>query len=101
MLKLALVNADKDSNGSFVKPNIAKFNSINTLNAIANDNTPSKVTPKGYAGQSFVAGQLYAGNYDTEANKFAGDIVAVPADKLPGNSTPKSVKANNDGSISE
>ena len=100
MLKLALVNAAKD-NGKFVKPNVADFNSVNKLNAIASDDDPHKVTPKGYAGESFVAGELYAGNYDTEANRFAGDLEAVPADKLPGTSTPKSVRANNDGSITE
>lgn len=103
MLKLALVNAAKNENGSFVKPNIANFNSVDKLNALASDDEPHKVTPKGYAGEQFAAGELFAGNYDTEANRFASgsDLVPVPAVKLPGTSTPKNVKANSDGSVSD
>lgn len=103
MLKLALVNAVKQADGSFVKPNIADFDSVDKLNAIATDEKPSNVVPKGYAGEQFSAGELYAGNFDTESNHFASgsDLVPVPADKLPGDVTPKHLKANSDGSISD
>lgn len=101
MLKLALVNADKNSDGSLSKPDVSKINSIKQLNAIATDDKPHTVTPKGYAGESFAAGQLYAGNFDTDANKFAGNLVSLASDKLPGDATPKGVHVNGDGSVSE
>lgn len=98
MLKFAVVNADKNAQtNNFMKPDVNKFNK-NNINAIAPDDNPHTVIPKGEAGKHFEAGELYVGNFDTDKNKFVDDLVAVP--ELTLNATPKDVKVSN-GKITE
>ena len=98
MLKFAVVNANKNAQtGEFTKPDVTKFNSSN-LNAIATDDDPHTVIPKGEAGKHFNAGELYVGNFDTDQDQFVDDLVAVP--ELTLNATPKGVKVDN-GKITE
>lgn len=99
MEKLAIVNGVKSATGAYTAPDASKFTSVDSLAGIATDENPKEVKPSAYAGESFAEGQLYVGHYDTDANKFVGDLVAVPAFTMPGDATPKDVKAQN-GTIS-
>lgn len=90
--ELVVVEAVKDNNGAYVKPD----RSTETPDKIAflpDANNKFIVHITGYdAGDSIPDGKYYAAFYDPDTQKFLGQFIAVPGFTVAGESTPGNVQ---------
>lgn len=90
--ELVVVEATKDNNGAYVKPDRSTEKPEN-IAFFPNASEPYVVHITGYdAGDSIPDGKYYAAFYDPETQKFLGQFIAVPGFTVAGESTPANVK---------
>lgn len=90
--ELVVVEATKDSNGAYVKPD-RKTETPDNIAFLPNASEPYVVHITGYdAGDSIPDGKYYAAFYDPDTQKFLGQFIPVPGFTVAGESTPGNVK---------
>lgn len=90
--ELVVVEATKDSNGAYVKPD-RKTETPDNIAFLPSDSEPYVVHIIGYdAGDSIPDGKYYAAFYDPDTQKFLGQFIAVPGFTVAGESTPGNVQ---------
>lgn len=90
--ELVVVEAVKDNNGAYVKPE-RKTETPDNIAFLPNASEPYVVHITGYdAGDSIPDGKYYAAFYDPDTQKFLGQFIAVPGFTVAGESTPGNVK---------
>lgn len=89
--ELVVVEAVKDNNGAYVKPE-RKTETPDNIAFLPNASEPYVVHITGYdAGDSIPDGKYYAAFYDPDTQKFLGQFIAVPGFTVAGESTPENV----------
>ncbi len=90
--ELVVVEAVKDNNGAYVKPD-RKTETPDNIAFLPNASEPYVVHITGYdPGDSIPDGKYYAAFYDPDTQKFLGQFIAVPGFTVAGESTPGNVK---------
>uniref|UniRef100_UPI00403F5DDC hypothetical protein n=1 Tax=Lentilactobacillus hilgardii TaxID=1588 RepID=UPI00403F5DDC len=90
--ELVVVEATKDNNGDYVKPDRSTEKPGN-IAFLPNASEPYVVHIVGYdPGDSIPDGKYYAAFYDPDTQKFLGQFIAVPGFTVAGESTPGNVK---------
>lgn len=90
--ELVVVEATKDNNGNYVKPERSTEKPDN-IAFLPNASEPYVVHITGYdPGDSIPDGKYYAAYYDPDTQKFLGQFIAVPGFTVAGESTPGNVK---------
>ncbi|GAF37503.1 hypothetical protein [Lentilactobacillus farraginis] len=90
--ELVVVEAVKDNNGAYVKPDRSTETPDN-IAFLPNASAPYVVHIIGYdAGDSIPDGKYYAAFYDPDTQKFLGQFIAVPGFTVAGESTPGNVQ---------
>ena len=90
--ELVVVEAVKDNNGDYVKPE-RKTETPDNIAFLPNDSEPFVVHITGYdPGDSIPDGKYYAAFYNPDTQKFLGQFIAVPGFTVAGESTPDNVK---------
>lgn len=90
--ELVVVEATKDNNGNYVKPE-RKTETPDNIAFLPNASEPYVVHITGYdAGDSIPDGKYYAAFYDPDTQKFLGQFIAVPGFTVAGESTPGNVQ---------
>lgn len=90
--ELIVVEATKDNNGVYVKPDRSTEKPDN-IAFLPNASDPYVVHIIGYdAGDSIPDGKYYTAFYDPDTQKFLGQFIAVPGFTVAGESTPGNVK---------
>lgn len=90
--ELVVVEAVKDTNGAYVKPERSTEKPDN-IAFLPNASEPDVVHITGYdPGDSIPDGKYYAAFYDPDTQKFLGQFIAVPGFTVAGESTPGNVK---------
>ncbi|MEY2374536.1 hypothetical protein AB3X83_03045 (plasmid) [Lentilactobacillus buchneri] len=90
--ELVVVEATKDNNGAYVKPERSTEKPDN-IAFLPNASEPYVVHITGYdPGDSIPDGKYYAAFYDPDTQKFLGQFIAVPGFTVAGESTPGNVK---------
>lgn len=90
--ELVVVEATKDNNGAYVKPDRSTEKPDN-IAFFPNASEPYVVHIIGYdAGDSIPDGKYYTAFYDPDTQKFLGQFIAVPGFTVAGESTPGNVK---------
>lgn len=86
--ELVVVEATKDNNGAYVKPD-RKTETPDNIAFLPNASEPYVVHITGYdAGDSIPDGKYYAAFYDPDTQKFLGQFIPVPGFTVDGESTP-------------
>ncbi|MCT3557224.1 hypothetical protein EFR93_04730 [Lentilactobacillus buchneri] len=89
--ELVVVEAVKDNNGAYVKPE-RKTETPDNIAFLPNASEPYVVHITGYdPGDSIPDGKYYAAFYDPDTQKFLGQFIAVPGFTVAGESTPENV----------
>lgn len=90
--ELVVVEAAKDNNGAYVKPDRSTETPDN-IAFLPNASEPYVVHITGYdAGDSIPDGKYYAAFYDPDTQKFLGQFIPVPGFTVAGESTPGNVQ---------
>ncbi|MCT2899016.1 hypothetical protein EFM54_08500 [Lentilactobacillus buchneri] len=90
--ELVVVEAAKDSNGAYVKPD-RKTETPENIAFFPNASEPYVVHITGYdPGDSIPDGKYYAAYYDPDTQKFLGQFIPVPGFTVDGESTPGNVQ---------
>ncbi|MEJ6401030.1 hypothetical protein [Nicoliella lavandulae] len=95
MLKVAITNGVKDANGSYAAPT-----DLTSYAFIASDEKPQTAHIGGLnPGDEVADGQYYVGEFNTQAERFVGNLIKVSAFVAGGDPTPKNitVTATDDG----
>lgn len=90
--ELIVVEATKDNNGAYVKPERSTETPKN-IAFLPDASEPYVVHITGYdPGDSIPDGKYYAAFYDPDTKKFLGQFIAVPGFTVAGESTPGNVQ---------